>query len=118
MAKHTVVTMPGDGIGNQVLPEALRLLEAVGFDAEYIHADIGWDCWLAGCEIPSGGRFSERHGAYLAAGMQQLVDAVRSTGATQPLMLGGTARRSALREARRWLALLDLVDAVDDRELI
>jgi isocitrate dehydrogenase (NAD+) len=45
MAKHTVVTMPGDGIGNQVLPEALRLLNAVDFDAEYIHADIGWDCW-------------------------------------------------------------------------
>ena len=45
MAKHTVVTMPGDGIGNQVLPEALRLLKAVEFDAEYIHADIGWDCW-------------------------------------------------------------------------
>src|ERR1700758_139472 len=45
MAKYTVVTMPGDGIGNQVLPEALRLLNAVGFDAEYIHADIGWECW-------------------------------------------------------------------------
>jgi len=45
MAKYTVVTMPGDGIGNQVLPEALRLLRAIGFDAEYIHADIGWDCW-------------------------------------------------------------------------
>jgi isocitrate dehydrogenase (NAD+) len=45
MAKHTVVTMPGDGIGNQVLPESLRLLRAVGFDADYIHADIGWDCW-------------------------------------------------------------------------
>jgi len=45
MAKHTVVTMPGDGIGNQVLPEALRLLRAVEFDAEYVHADIGWDCW-------------------------------------------------------------------------
>ena len=45
MAKHTVVTMPGDGIGNQVLPEALRVLKAVEFDAEYIHADIGWDCW-------------------------------------------------------------------------
>ena len=45
MAKHTVVTMPGDGIGNQVLPEALRLLKAVAFDAEYIHADIGWECW-------------------------------------------------------------------------
>jgi isocitrate dehydrogenase (NAD+) len=45
MAKYTVVTMPGDGIGNQVLPEALRLLNAVGFDAEYVHADIGWECW-------------------------------------------------------------------------
>jgi isocitrate dehydrogenase (NAD+) len=45
MAKYTVVTMPGDGIGNQVLPEALRLLKAVGFDAQYIHADIGWECW-------------------------------------------------------------------------
>src|SRR6201998_30403 len=45
MAKHTVVTMPGDGIGNQVLPEALRILRAVEFDAEYIHANIGWECW-------------------------------------------------------------------------
>lgn len=45
MPKHTVVTMPGDGIGNQVLPESLRVLKAVGFDAEYIHADIGWDFW-------------------------------------------------------------------------
>jgi len=45
MAKHTVVTMPGDGIGNQVLPEALRILKAIEFDAEYVHADIGWKCW-------------------------------------------------------------------------
>ena len=45
MAKHTVVTMPADGIGNQVLPESIRILQAVGFDADCIHADIGWDCW-------------------------------------------------------------------------
>jgi isocitrate dehydrogenase (NAD+) len=45
MAKHTVVTMPGDGIGNQVLPEALRVLKAVGFEANYLPADIGWECW-------------------------------------------------------------------------
>src|SRR5512140_1154397 len=45
MAKHKVVTMPGDGIGNQVLPEALRVLNALEFDAEYIHADIGWEFW-------------------------------------------------------------------------
>ena len=45
MAKYTVVSMPGDGIGNQVLPEAIRVLDAVGFDAEYVHADIGWESW-------------------------------------------------------------------------
>src|SRR6201997_2159473 len=45
MAKHTVVTMPGDGIGNQVLPESVRVLKAVGFDAEYLHGDIGWEFW-------------------------------------------------------------------------
>jgi 3-isopropylmalate dehydrogenase len=45
MAKHKVVSMPGDGIGNQVLPEAIRALDAVGFEAEYVHADIGWECW-------------------------------------------------------------------------
>jgi 3-isopropylmalate dehydrogenase len=37
--------MPGDGIGNQVLPESLRVLKAVGFDADYVHADIGWEVW-------------------------------------------------------------------------
>jgi len=46
MPKHTVVSMPGDGIGNQVLPEAIRVLNEVGFDAEYVHADIGWECWM------------------------------------------------------------------------
>jgi 3-isopropylmalate dehydrogenase len=46
MAKYTVVKMPGDGIGKVVLPEALRVLDAVGFDAEYVYADIGWDCWV------------------------------------------------------------------------
>jgi 3-isopropylmalate dehydrogenase len=37
--------MPGDGIGTTVLPEAVRVLEAVGFEADYVHADIGWDFW-------------------------------------------------------------------------
>jgi isocitrate dehydrogenase (NAD+) len=45
MAKYTVVSMPGDGIGNQVLPEAIRVLDAVGFDATYAHGDIGWEFW-------------------------------------------------------------------------
>ena len=46
MARYTVVSMPGDGIGKTVLPEAVRVLDAVGFEAEYVHADIGWDCWM------------------------------------------------------------------------
>ncbi len=45
MGKRNIVIMPGDGIGKVVLPEALRVLEAVGFEANYIHADVGWEFW-------------------------------------------------------------------------
>jgi len=45
MTKRTVVLMPGDGIGKVVLPEAVRVLEAAGFEADYVHADIGWEFW-------------------------------------------------------------------------
>lgn len=47
MGRRTVVTMPGDGIGKVVLPQSVRVLEAVGFDADYVHADIGWDFWIS-----------------------------------------------------------------------
>ena len=47
MAKHTVVVMPGDGIGQTVLPEALRVIEAAGFEADYVEADIGWEYWVS-----------------------------------------------------------------------
>ena len=43
MSRRTVVSMPGDGIGQTVLPEAIRVLDAVGFEADYVHGDIGWD---------------------------------------------------------------------------
>ncbi len=42
---RTIVTMPGDGIGKVVLPEAVKVLNASGFQAEYVHADIGWEFW-------------------------------------------------------------------------
>jgi 3-isopropylmalate dehydrogenase len=45
MNHPTVVTMPGDGIGKIVLPEALRVLDRTGFKADYVHADIGWEFW-------------------------------------------------------------------------
>jgi 3-isopropylmalate dehydrogenase len=46
MAQRTVVVLPGDGIGKVVLPEALRVLDAVGFEANYVEAPIGWDYWI------------------------------------------------------------------------
>jgi len=45
MSKTDIVVMPGDGIGKLVLPEALRVLDAAGFKANYIPADIGWEFW-------------------------------------------------------------------------
>ncbi|NTW34025.1 MAG: isocitrate/isopropylmalate dehydrogenase family protein [Bacteroidetes bacterium] len=45
MGKRKIVTMPGDGIGKPVLEQTIRVLDAVGFEAEYIHADIGWEFW-------------------------------------------------------------------------
>ncbi len=44
---RTIVTMPGDGIGKVVTPEAVRVLDAVGFKANYVHGDIGWDFWIS-----------------------------------------------------------------------
>jgi 3-isopropylmalate dehydrogenase len=38
--------MPGDGVGTVVLPEAIRVLDAAGFEADYVHADIGWEFWV------------------------------------------------------------------------
>jgi len=45
MAKRTIVALPGDGIGNIVLKQALRVLDAAGFEAEYVFGDIGWEFW-------------------------------------------------------------------------
>lgn len=45
MGKRTIVALPGDGIGKVVLEEAIRVLNAAGFDAEYVEGDIGWEFW-------------------------------------------------------------------------
>ncbi len=45
MVKRKIVTMPGDGIGRVVLEEALRVLDASGFKADYVEGDIGWEFW-------------------------------------------------------------------------
>lgn len=45
MAKYRIAWLPGDGVGNDVMEAARIVLDAVRFDAEYIHGDIGWEFW-------------------------------------------------------------------------
>ena len=45
MKKYRIAWLPGDGVGTEVMDAAKIVLEAVNFDAEYIHADIGWEFW-------------------------------------------------------------------------
>ena len=47
MSKRTIVALPGDGIGKTVLDEAIRVLDAAGFEADYIEGDIGWEFWCS-----------------------------------------------------------------------
>jgi endoglucanase len=64
--------------------QSFREDPAVLFDLYSEPHEISWECWLEGCALPSSGG-----GTWQVAGMQALVDAVRSQGATQPLLLGG-----------------------------
>ena len=77
---------------------AYRDDRAVLFDLYTEPHDVGWDCWQNGCQIEG-----EDVGVYRAAGMAELVAAVRSTGARQPIMLGGI---DWARDLRQWLAHL------------
>ncbi|MGD0593888.1 MAG: cellulase family glycosylhydrolase [Acidimicrobiales bacterium] len=65
------------------------------FNEPYISS---WPCWRNGCSVTYSANGPPV--TYKTAGMQSLVDAVRSTGATQPLMLGGLAWSS---DESRWL---------------
>lgn len=40
-----VLYLPGDGIGPPVLASARRVLEAAGFETEFVEAAIGWEHW-------------------------------------------------------------------------
>jgi hypothetical protein len=65
---------------------------AVLFDLYNEPHDISWNCWRNGCGDPG----------FQTAGMQQLLNAVRSTGATQPVMVGGLQWASQI--GQYWLS--------------
>ncbi len=73
MTRQTIVSMPGDGIGKVVLPQAIRVLEAVGFEADYVHADIGWEFW-----VKEGNALPERTVELLAEHKTGLFGAITS----------------------------------------
>jgi len=52
---------------------------------------VSWNCWEnGGCSTASYNDEGKRTGhTYTVVGMQTLVDAIRATGATQPVMVGG-----------------------------
>jgi 3-isopropylmalate dehydrogenase len=45
MKKYRIAWLPGDGIGVEVMNATRLVLDRIGFEAEYLHGDIGWDFW-------------------------------------------------------------------------
>ncbi len=42
---HKICVIPGDGIGREVVPAAVEVLEATGLPFEFVPAEAGWDCF-------------------------------------------------------------------------
>ncbi len=45
MSQYRIAWLPGDGVGKEVMEAARITLDALKFDAEYLHGDIGWEFW-------------------------------------------------------------------------
>ena len=45
MTTRRIALLPGDGIGAEVISAAIRVLDAAGFEAEYLRGDVGWHYW-------------------------------------------------------------------------
>jgi isocitrate/isopropylmalate dehydrogenase len=43
--KYRIALMPGDGIGIEVMEAGRLVLDVLRLDAEYVHADVGWEFW-------------------------------------------------------------------------
>jgi len=95
------VATDGSGPATDILPMAdgrapamwrsvatrFKNVRGVAFDMYNEPNHIGWPCWRDGCRIAANTWLNKQ--AYRAVGMQKLVNAVRSTGARNPILLGG-----------------------------
>jgi hypothetical protein len=73
------------------LASTFKSSDGVLFDLYNEPHGISWKCWRDGCRVPGGtvDGVGLHYDAYHSPGLQALVDAVRSTGAKQPILLGG-----------------------------
>ncbi|CAN5692519.1 hypothetical protein BH20ACT2_BH20ACT2_17010 [soil metagenome] len=79
-------------VANQFKDDGLVLFDL--FNEPYLDRDATvanpWDCWLDGCTARRANADQAfEAGTFEAAGMQDLLDAVRATGATNPVLIGG-----------------------------
>jgi homoisocitrate dehydrogenase len=50
---HVICLIPGDGVGQEVIPAARQIIQAVLPDARYQTAEAGWECFLKrGTSLP------------------------------------------------------------------
>lgn len=53
MTLATILVIPGDGIGREVIPAALSVLQATDLPLAFVEADAGWDCFQrTGAALP------------------------------------------------------------------
>ena len=94
---HRVLVIPGDGIGAEIMPHALRVLDALGLDFAFSHADAG------GCAI-------DKHGVPLPP---ETLDAARAADAVLLGAVGGPQWDALPMDKRPEKGLLGLRSGLD-----
>ena len=93
MPRYRIAVIPGDGIGREVVPEGIRVLEAAGrrFGAEFVWNELPWGCQHfldTGKLLPDDGfeRMAEHDAIYLGAvGHPRVPDHVSLWGLLIPI---------------------------------
>jgi 3-isopropylmalate dehydrogenase len=44
---YRIAWLPGDGVGRDAMEATRLVLDRVGFNADYVHGDIGWEYWCS-----------------------------------------------------------------------
>ena len=94
---HRVLVIPGDGIGAEIMPHAVRVLDALGLDFDFSYADMG------GCAI-------DKHGAPLPP---ETLEAARAADAVLLGAVGGPKWDDLPVEKRPEKGLLGLRSGLD-----